>query len=102
MTQLVWKVLTTLFEDGAAAARLVPCRSQAAPPHPRAPPEPLGSLPWPQELASGRHKPEDVAPCTTRHAVAGAEPKKEGAAGVLPTRKIALGVPVALAKERSD
>lgn len=43
-----------------------------------------------------------LVPFMFPHAVAGAEPKKEGVAGVLPTRKIALGVPVALAKERSD
>ena len=41
--------------------------AQAASTQPRAQPGPLGSLPWPQELASGRPKVEDVALSTTRH-----------------------------------
>ena len=41
-------------------------QAQAAPTHPGAQPEPLGSLPWPQALASGRPKVEDFPLSTTR------------------------------------
>ena len=58
----------TLPEGTAPCARLVPPRAQAAPTHPRAPPEQLGSFPWPPELASGRPKVEDVPLSTTRRA----------------------------------
>ena len=61
-----FKMASTLFEDTAPSARLVPPRAQAAPTHPRAQPEPLGSLPWPQELASGRPKVEDLPLSTSR------------------------------------
>jgi hypothetical protein len=42
---------STLCEESAPSARLAPCRPWVAPTHPRAQPEPLGGLPWPQELA---------------------------------------------------
>ncbi len=55
-----WKGPGTLSEHSAPSARLVVPRVQTAPMHPRstpgAPPRPLGSSPWPQELASGRFK----------------------------------------------
>ena len=44
------KVPSTLFDDTAPSARLVPPRAQAAPTQPGAPPEQLGGLPSPQEL----------------------------------------------------
>ena len=45
---------STLLDDPALSARLVPAGATAAPTHPGAPPEQLGSLPWPQGPASGR------------------------------------------------
>ena len=45
---------STLFDDTAPAARLVAGKAQAAPADPRARPEQFGSLPWTQQLASGR------------------------------------------------
>ena len=52
-----WKVPSALFDDSAPSARPVAPTAQTAPTgHPRAPPELLGSWPWPQELASGRPK----------------------------------------------
>ena len=45
---------------------MVPRGARAAPTHPRAQPEQLGGLPWPQELASGRPKVEDFPLSTTR------------------------------------
>ena len=44
-------VPSTLCEESAPSARLAPCRPWVAPTHPRAQPEPLEGLPWPQELA---------------------------------------------------
>ena len=57
---------STLSDDTAPSASLDHLEAQAAPTHPRAPPEPLGSLPWPQELASGRPKVEDFPLSTSR------------------------------------
>ena len=57
---------STLFEDSAPSASLDCLKAQAAPTHPRAQPEPLGSLRWPQELASGRPKVEDFPLSTSR------------------------------------
>ena len=54
-----WKVPSTLSEDSAPSASLDSLKTQAAPTHPRAQPEQLGGLPWPQEPASGRPKIED-------------------------------------------
>ena len=48
------KVPTAPFEDSAPCARLVAPTAQAAPPGPGAPPEPLGSSPWPRHPAPGR------------------------------------------------
>ena len=45
------KTASTLFDDIAPSASLDCLKAQAAPTHPGAPPEPLGGLPWPQELA---------------------------------------------------
>ena len=53
------KMASTLFEDPAPSARLVPPGAQAAPTHPRAQPEHLGSLQWAEQLASGHPKVED-------------------------------------------
>ena len=58
---------STLPDDSAPSASLDHLEAQAAPTHPRAPPGPLGSLPWPQELASGWPKVEDVPLSTSRH-----------------------------------
>jgi len=59
---------STLSDDTAPSASLDHLEAQAAPTHPGAPPEHLGGLPWPQELASGRPKVEDFPLSTTRHA----------------------------------
>ena len=48
-----------LSDDTAPSASLDHLEPQAAPRHLRALPEHLGSLPWPQELASRRPKVED-------------------------------------------
>ena len=53
---------STLFEDTAPSARLVPPPAQAAPAATRAWPEHLGSLRWPFQLASGHPKAEDLPP----------------------------------------
>ena len=58
---------STLSEDSAPSASLDCLKAQAAPTHPRAQPEPLGSLRWPQELASDRPKVEDFPLSTNRH-----------------------------------
>ena len=64
-------VASTLFDDTAPPARLVPPGAPAAPTHPGAPPPPPGSSPWPPRLASGRPKVEDSPPpLPRRHAVA--------------------------------
>ena len=57
-----------LLDDSAPPARLDYLKTQAAPSHPRAAPEQLGGLPWPQQPASGRPKSraEDVPRSTTR------------------------------------
>ena len=58
-TQGSWlKMASTLSDDTAPSASLDRLKARAAPTHPGAQPEPLGSLPWPQELASGRPKVE--------------------------------------------
>ena len=59
---------SALSDDTAPSASLDHLEAQAAPTQPRAQPEPLGSLPWPQELASGRPKVEDLSLSTTRNA----------------------------------
>ena len=53
-----FKMASTLSDDTAPSASLDRLKARAAPTHPRAQPEPLGGLPWPQELASGRPKVE--------------------------------------------
>ena len=58
---------STLSDDTAPSASLGHLEAQAAPTHPRAPPEPLGSSPWPQELASGRPKVEGSPLSTARY-----------------------------------
>ena len=60
------KVASALSEDSAPSASLDCLKAQAAPTHPRAQPEPLGSLRWPQELASDRPKAEEFPLSTTR------------------------------------
>ena len=57
---------STLSEDSAPSACLDCLKARAAPTQPGAQPEHLGSLPWPQELASGRPKVEDVPLSTSR------------------------------------
>ena len=52
---------STLSDDTAPSASLDHLEARAAPTQPRALPEPLGSLPWPQKLASGRPKVEDFS-----------------------------------------
>ena len=44
------KVASTLPEDRAPSASLHHLKAQAAPTHPRAQPQQLGGLPWPQQL----------------------------------------------------
>ena len=61
------KAQSTLFEDSAPSARPVAPGAQAAPTHPRAPLEQLGSSPWPEQPASGRPKVEDSPLSTNRH-----------------------------------
>ena len=61
------KMASTLSDDSAPSAFLDHLEAQAAPTHPRAPPGPLGSLPWPQQPASGRPKVEDSPLSTNRH-----------------------------------
>ena len=62
MGRLVETGLETLPDDAAPSARLVPPAAQAAPTHPGAPPEPLGSLRWPHEPAYGRPEVENSPP----------------------------------------
>ena len=54
-----FKMASTLSEDTAPSASLGDLKTQAAPVHPRAKPEPRGSSPRPQEHGSGRPKIED-------------------------------------------
>ena len=61
-----FQMASTLSDDTAPSASLDCLKARAAPTHPGAQPEPLGSLPWPQELASGRPKVEDFPLSTTR------------------------------------
>ena len=60
------KVPPALPDDTAPSASLDHLRAQAAPEHPRLKPEPLGSLPRPQEPCSGRSKVEDFPLSTSR------------------------------------
>ena len=60
---------STLSDDTAPSASLDHLEAQAAPTHPRAQPEPLGILPRPQELASGRPKVQDFPLSTTSQTV---------------------------------
>ena len=55
---------STLSDDSAPPASLDCLKARTARTHPAAQPEPLGSLPWPQQLASGRPKVEE-APLST-------------------------------------
>ena len=64
---------STLSDDTAPSAALDRLKARAAPTRPGAQPEPLGSLPWPQELASGRPKVEDFPLSTTRQRRLGKE-----------------------------
>jgi ATP-dependent Clp protease ATP-binding subunit ClpA len=61
-----FKMASTLSEDTAPSASLDHLEAQAASTQPRAQPEPLGSLPWPREIASGWPKVEDFPLSTTR------------------------------------
>ena len=66
-TWISWlKMASTLSDDTAPSASLDHLEAQVAPTQPRAQPEPLGSLPWPQEPATGRPKVEDSPLSTTR------------------------------------
>ena len=49
----------TLSEDGAPSASLDHRKARVVPTHPGAPPEQLGSAPWPQQPASGRPEGEE-------------------------------------------
>ena len=60
------KTAPVLSDDAAPSASLDHLEARAAPTQPRAQPGPLGSLPWPQKLASGRPKVEDFPLSTTR------------------------------------
>ena len=51
-----WRGPSALHDGTAPSARLVPPRAQAAPTQPRAQPQHIVSLRWPQELASGHPK----------------------------------------------
>ena len=53
-----WEMAPALFEDSAPFASLDCLKARVAPAHPRAQPEPLGSLPRPQQPASGRTEDE--------------------------------------------
>ena len=64
-----WKGPSTLPDDSAPSARLVPPGAQAAPSQPRAPPQHLGGVPWRQEPAFGRPKKEGVPVSRTRQDV---------------------------------
>ena len=78
---LSWlKTASTLFDDTVPSARLVPPKALAAPVCPRARREPIGSLRWPQQLASGRPKAEELPLSTTRCLFAGS---RWPAAGIL-------------------
>ncbi len=60
------KTLPALPDDPAPSASLDHLSAQAAPTHPRAPTEHIGSSPWPQGRASGRPNVEDFPLPTTR------------------------------------
>ena len=57
---------STLFEDSAPSASLDCLKAQAAPTHPTAPPEHLGGVPWPPQLASDRPEVEEFPLSTSR------------------------------------
>ena len=61
------KMASTLSDDTDPSASLDHLEAQAASTHPKAPPEHLGSLRWPQEPATGRPKVEDPPLSTTRY-----------------------------------
>ena len=63
-----FEMASTLPEDGAPSAYLDCLKARTAPTHPRAPPEQLGSFPWPPELASGWPKVEEIPLSTDRSA----------------------------------
>ena len=58
---------STLSDDTAPSVSMSHLEVQAASTQPRAQPGPLGSLPWPQQPASGRPKVEDSPLSTNRH-----------------------------------
>ena len=60
------KMASTLSDDTAPPASLGHLKAQAAPMHPGATPEPLGSSAWPQQPASACARDEDVSLSTTR------------------------------------
>ena len=63
------KTASTLSDDTAPSASLDHLEAQAAPTQHGAPPEPLRSLQWPQEPASGRPKVEFSPLSTSGQAV---------------------------------
>ena len=63
----VEKCPSALFEGTAPSASLDHPKARTAPMHPRTKPEPLGSLPRPQEPRSGRPKVENSPLSTTRY-----------------------------------
>ena len=56
------KTAATLAEDGAPSTSLGQLKAQAAPTHPRAPLQQLGSSPWPLEPASACSRDADAPP----------------------------------------
>ena len=58
---------STLLEDGAPSASLHRRKAPAAPAHPGAPPEHLGSSPWPRQSTSGRPTVTESPLSTRRH-----------------------------------
>ena len=78
---------STLSDDTAPSASLDRLEAQAAPTHPRASPEHLGSLPWPQEPASGRPKVEDSPLSTTRYRDPNQYPTGSSSGGPLKTHQ---------------
>ena len=77
------KMASTLSDDTAPSASLDHLEAQAAPTHPRAPPEQLGGSPWPQQPASGRPKVEESPLSSTRYG----EQPYDGARGYVLRKK---------------